>query len=106
MQYYVDELFDDAGNSRGWFVFYPNGDIFSGHPNDTQAHSAAGSLNRGEPRSASDSGKIHTTVELFDSDGNSIGSAGFDDQGNFIPGTHRAITPLPAKSSEPSKPPF
>lgn len=100
MQYYVDQLFNDVGDSLGWFVFHPNGDIFSSHVSDTEAHSAVSSLNRGEAVPAPVAGEVHVTYQLFDAD-ECIGSASFDAYGNFIPGTYRKAASLDAKSPKP-----
>jgi hypothetical protein len=102
MQYYSDELFDHVGESLGWFVFYPNGDIFSADDSEAQADNVVSSLNRGEDLQPPAAGEAHATYELFDADG-SIGSASFDASGNFIPGTYRKVSSLDAKASGPRK---
>lgn len=101
MQHYSDEIFDDGDRSLGWFVFYPNGDIFSGHSTKTQADNVVGSINRGEWVQLPEVGKIHATYKLFDADGNEVGSASFDASGNFIPGTYRKTISLDVEASRP-----
>ncbi len=99
--HYSDELFDGRGRSLGWFVFYPNGAIFSGHSTKTQADNVVGSINRDEWFQLPAGGKIHATYTLFDTDGNEVGSASFDASGNFIPGTYRKMTSSNVKTSVP-----
>lgn len=104
MPYFSDELFSDAGDSLGFFVFYANGTIFSHHESSTQANNAVGSLNRDERVPQSVVGETHTTVDLYDADGNHVGSADFDEWGSFVPGTYKLGKSKNTSVSETSKP--
>lgn len=89
MRYSSHQLFSDTRKSLGWFVLDADGTIISHHDSSTEAYSAAGSLNRGEGAPESSSDAAHMTVELYDADGNHVGSVDFNEWGSFIPGSYK-----------------